>query len=63
MPQNASSSLRYISSTATRLLIPWQYPKACDERGGEGGERGGMGEEGEVLVKSLHQTKNTPLYM
>ena len=48
MPQNASSSLRYISSTATRLLIPWQYPKACDERGGEGGARGGMGEEGEV---------------
>ena len=36
MPQKASSSLRYMSSTATRLLIPWQYPRVCREREGDG---------------------------
>ena len=41
MPQKASSSLRYMSSTATRLLIPWQYPRVCSDRGRGWRGRGG----------------------
>ena len=39
MPQKASSSLRYMSRTATRLLMPEQYPRVCREGEGEGERR------------------------